>query len=57
MIDHMLLGGEQAIKVSQDLILYVENIYLVPKKKNCHGIPIIGMFSLFKYHIKRVIKS
>lgn len=57
MIDHMLLGGEQAIKVSPGFNSPIRrlnsDITAEEKKEIVMASPSFGMFSLFKYHIKR----
>ena len=57
MIDHLLLGGEQAIKVSPGFNSPVcrnySDITSEEKKEIVMASPSFGMFSLFKYHIQR----
>ena len=57
MIDHMLLGGEQAIKVSpgfnSPICRMNSDISSEEKKEIVMASPSFGMFSLFKYHIQR----
>ena len=57
MIDHMLLGGEQAIKVSpgfnSPICRMNSDITSEEKKEIVMASPSFGMFSLFKYHIQR----
>ena len=56
-IDHMLLGGEQAIKVSpgfnSPICRINSDISAEEKKEIVMASPSFGMFSLFKYHIQR----
>ena len=56
--DHLLLGGEHTIKVSPDFNspqVYTANEKLTSeeKKEIVLSDPKFGMFSLFKYHLKR----
>ena len=57
MIDHLLLGGEQAIKVSPGFNSPVcknyNDLSAEEKKEVVMASPSFGMFSLFKYHIRR----
>ncbi len=57
MSDHLLLGGEHVQKISpgfnSPIVPTDENISSEEKKEIVIATPSFGMFSLFKYHIKR----
>ena len=55
MLDHLLLGGEHAKKISPGFrspIISEEETTNEDKKEIVKGSPSFGMFSLFKYHLK-----
>jgi hypothetical protein len=57
MADHLLLGGEHMQKISpgyhSPIVPNMDNISSEEKKEIVKASPSFGMFSLFKYHIKR----
>ena len=55
MLDHLLLGGEHTIKVSDGFnspAMMNESASAEEKKEIVLASPSFGMFSLFKYHLK-----
>ena len=57
MADHLLLGGEHMQKISpgynSPIVANMDDISSEEKKEMVKASPSFGMFSLFKYHVKR----
>ena len=60
MIDHLLLGGEHARKISPGFSSPIKDdneVTVEEKKEIVKASPSFGMFSLFKYHLKHGYKN